>query len=142
MTRLSASVKLALIVSAHTATYVLLFLYMVRTGDFKSAASVLGAQFWAAFFLVPNLLSFAISAWVMRARWVDLSVAQLVSAGFSLGVATAIIFFAFVLLFAPFKGMPVLSEILPRIMMIAPGIIGAQLLRVGMSRSAAGPTRS
>ncbi|MGZ3544480.1 MAG: hypothetical protein ACXU9V_05580 [Gemmatimonadaceae bacterium] len=139
MLRIPTGVKLAVIVSAHIATCLGIGVAVASTMHFKSARSVLGAQYSLALFLVPNVLSLAISAWIMRARWAQLRLAQLVAAGFSLGLVTIVMMFAFVLLFVPFLGIPLMYDIGPRVAMIAPGIIAAQLLRVGTNRSDQAP---
>jgi hypothetical protein len=129
--RISTGVKLAVIVSTHVATCVGIGVALVSTMHFKSARSVLGSQYYFALFLVPNVLSLAISAWIMRGRWSHLRLAQLVAAGSSLGLVTIVVMFALVLLFVPFLGISSISDIATRVVMVAPGIITAQLLRVG-----------
>jgi hypothetical protein len=98
---------------------------------------VLGLQYSLALFLVPNALSFAISAWIMRSRWAGLRIPQILAAGFALAVVVLLLMFAFLLILAPFLGNSVVSEIGARAMMVAPGIVAAQLLRVRTGMQAA-----
>jgi hypothetical protein len=135
MLRIPIGVKLGVIVSAHAATCLGVGAALVSTMHFKSGRSVLGAQYSLALFLVPNVLSLAISVWIMRARLTQPRLAQLVAAGFFLGLVTIVMMFAFVLLFVPFSGIPLMSDIGPRLAMVAPGIIAAQLLRLGTNPS-------
>src|SRR5205085_365937 len=112
---------------------------LIETMQFENGLNVFGAQYSLALFLVPNAVSFAISVWIMRARWVGLRVPQLIAAGFSLGIVALLIMFGFVIVFVPFLGNSTVSEIGIRLVMIAPGIIAAQLLRVRTIRSTQAP---
>jgi hypothetical protein len=137
--RIPTGVKLAVIVAAHVATCVGIGVALVSTMHFKSAGSVFGAQYSLTLFLVPNVLSLAISAWIMRGRWAHLRLVQLVAAGSSLGLVMIVMMFALVLLLTLFLRIPFMSDIGPRVAMVAPGIIAAQLLRVGTNRSDRAP---
>jgi len=102
---------------------------LIQSNHFESAGSVFGAQYSFGLFLFPNTLSFAISAWIMRARWSRLSPPQLVAAGFSLSILTIAVLFGVFALILPFLNHPALIEVGARVAMVAPGVIAAQFLR-------------
>jgi hypothetical protein len=135
MSRISVAVKLAAILVAYAGTCFGIASALVGAMHFKNARGVLGAQYSLGVFLLPNALSFALSAWIMRSRWSALRIPHLISAGFFLALATILLMSCFVVAFSPFFEISVVSTLGARIAMVAPGIIAAQALRLGTNRS-------
>jgi hypothetical protein len=136
--RLSVAVKLAAMLVVYVGTFFGIASGIVGAMHFKNARGLLGAQYSLGVFLLPNALSFALSAWIMRSRWSALRIPQLISAGFFLAFATILLMFCFVVAFSPFFDVSIISELGPRIAMVAPGIIAAQAVRLGANRSIPG----
>jgi hypothetical protein len=130
MRRFPVIVKLAAILAAYVAVCIGIATILIGNMHFKNGLSVLGAQYYLGLFIAPNAIGFGISIWVMRSRWVALRVPQLLAVGFSLGILALLMIFAFVLVLARFPGNSVVSEGGARVLMVAPGIIAAQFLRL------------
>jgi hypothetical protein len=144
MRRFPIIVRLAAILAAYIAVCIAIATILIGNMHFKNGRSVLGAQYYLGLFMAPNALSFGISIWVMRSRWVALRMHKLIAVGFSLGISALLIIFAFVLVLARFPGNSVVSESGARVLMVAPGIIAAQFLRLRdrLSKPAAPGARS
>ena len=61
----------------------------------ESVSKVLAASYAFALFLIPNALSFTISAFIMRRRWVELRAPQILAVGMFAAVITAFLIFFF-----------------------------------------------
>src|SRR3954464_3957559 len=129
MRRFPVIVRLVAIFATYALAFIGLVAAMIEGMHYKSAASVIGAQYYAGLFLVPNTLGFAASAWIMRSRWVGFWIGQAVAAGLSLGLLTLILFAAFTLTVTQFHTFAI-TEIGGRVAMLAPGIIAAQCFRL------------
>ena len=82
-----------------------------------------------ALFLIPNAIAFAITAVVLRSRWRDLGMPQILAAATSLVLATVLFMVVCFLVVMPFMQTPALVELLGRMSMVLPGILAGQLLR-------------
>ena len=139
MPRIQTAVKLGAISAAYMAACLAIAIAVAEGSHFKSAGSVLGAQYSLYLFLVPNALAFTVSAWILRAKWSGLRISQVIAAGLSLAILTFLLLFVLILPLAPFRGIPAVSEIGGRIAMLAPGIFAGQLLRLPTSRNTRAP---
>src|SRR4051812_24664830 len=135
MRRFSVIVRLAAIFATYALAFIGLVAAMIEGMHYKSAASVIGAQYYVALFLVPNALAFAISVWIMRSRWVGLPIGQAAAAGLSLGLLTLILFAAFTLIVTQFHTFAI-TEIGGRVAMLLPGILAAQCFKLRARRNA------
>jgi hypothetical protein len=132
MTRASSTVKLVLITATHASTCAAIAFSLSELLRRQSELQVMRAQYALALALIPNVLSFAVTAWLIRARWTTLRVAQTIAAGLFLGLLTVAMTLGFGSLSA-FFSVSMLA------MVVAPGIIAAQFLRLGATRQAEVP---
>ena len=137
MTQVPAGLKLVAMIAAHAAVCTIIAVAMIENAHFQSARGVFGAQYSFAVFMIPSVLSFAISAWIVRTRWANLRFTQVVAAGLSLGLLTVTVMVVFVFLLVPFFETRIVSVVGTRVIMVFPGIIAAQLLRIGAKRRVA-----
>jgi hypothetical protein len=83
----------------------------------------------------PSLLGFGATAWLLRARWTGMGGPQILVATFFLAFATLVLGWALGLVFFWFAQEPrFTTRLVLFIMMLFPGIIAAQLLRLGEKR--------
>jgi hypothetical protein len=140
MTRTLLGFKISVLLGIYGAACAVLALWLSQVMRSYGELAVLGARYSLALFLIPNVLSFALSAWFLRGRWTNLRVPQMLvvsilSAAVTIVVATgcAFLFSAFV------ERSQVVSEIAGKTTMVLPGIIAAQLLRIGQNDRAPVP---
>ena len=99
----------------------------------QSVSTVLAESYSFALFLTPNTLSFAVSSFIMRRRWVELRLPQILVVAAFAAVLTVVSLFvlAFVLGLVYYSVSENGAEMIIRTIMVAPGILAAQLLRAG-----------
>jgi hypothetical protein len=132
MSRLRFSLRflfLGVLISVLVAVIISLPTRVMSSSQIRAA---LGMQYSLALYLVPNALSFLVSAFVLRKHWATLTSSQILAASIVAVIATAMVVGVLAVLFTPLLGM---SERLARpvaiVMMLFPGAVAGQLLRFG-----------
>ena len=132
MGRFTPALRLAVLLVVYAVTIAAFASWFSQIGSASGVFTVLAFRYSLALYLTPNVLSFGIAAWLLRARWTSLRVPQILVAAFCAGALTLILVEVCALLLGPFaeRSEPAM-EIVVRITMLLPGILAAQLLRFG-----------
>lgn len=135
MSRLSFLLKLASMAAVYCGLVAAVISWPSRTSG-EDVGLIMWAEYGLAVILLPNALTFFVSAILLRRRWADLRIPQIMAAGSIAAIATFAMVGVFVFLYYPFLGDSTWkARTVAGLLMLLPGIIAAQLLRVGGNRN-------
>ena len=134
MTRPILGIKVTALLATYGLACVVYAVWLSQVMGRDGELAVLGARYSLALFLIPNVLSYAISAWLLRGRWTNLRLSQILVVSFFSAAVTIVLAIGCAFLFSAFiERSQIVSEIAARVTMVLPGIIAAQLLRIGQN---------
>jgi len=127
------TVKYVVLLAAFGATLAAAVGLLSRTMIASGELAVIGAKYSMAMFLIPNALSFGATAAILRERWRTLRLPQILVAAFFSAILTIVIVLVvgLVSLVIPISSSQTAAQAIEAPAMVVPGILAAQLLRLG-----------
>lgn len=127
------TVKYVVLLAAFGATLAAAVGLLSRTMIASGELAVIGAKYSMAMFLIPNALSFGATAAILRERWRTLRLPQILVAAFFSAILTIVIVLVvgLVPLVIPISSSQTAAQAIEAPAMVVPGILAAQLLRLG-----------
>jgi hypothetical protein len=140
MAPITAGLKLVALTALYSAANAAFAFWFSQAASSHGVRAVLGVRYSFALFLTPNVLSFGITAWLLRPHWARLRLSQILVATFFAAALTIAITMVCAFVFGPFvERSTLVSKLGARITMVLPGILAAQLLRFGTRSQANAP---
>jgi hypothetical protein len=136
--RNSVALRLAVLVTVYVVVAIGCSLLLSESMHRNGPNAVLGARYSMNLFLTPNVLTFLFTALWIKRSWVHLSWRHCAGSAIILAPVTIVLIFAVVFFFYLVFGEHIVSWTAILAVMLVPGILTAQLLRLA-ERTWSGP---
>ena len=136
--RNSVALRLTVLVAVYVLVAIGCSLLLSESMHRNGPNAVLGARYSMTLFLTPNVLTFSLTALLIKRSWVNLSWRHCAGSAIILAPVTIVLIFAVVFFFSLVFGEHIVSWTAILMDMLVSGILTAQLLRLA-ARTWSGP---